>query len=132
MENSEGDGYISEKIIDSFNAGTIPIYYGDFMIYEFINPKKNKLLQQKYKGVIPEYTWKNATNEKLNALKVFELRAMKKKYSGENPFLQNSFRKKQYISFTAKRENLYETFTKMSYYTDYHDIYNEIFIVIIL
>ena len=26
MENSEGDGYISEKILDSFIAGTIPIH----------------------------------------------------------------------------------------------------------
>ena len=26
MENSKGDGYISEKIIDSFNSGTLPIY----------------------------------------------------------------------------------------------------------
>ena len=39
MENTEGDGYISEKIIDSFIAGTIPIYYGDYMIDEYINPK---------------------------------------------------------------------------------------------
>ena len=39
MENSEGDGYLSEKIIDSFNSGTIPIYYGDYMIDEYINPK---------------------------------------------------------------------------------------------
>ena len=39
MENSEGDGYVSEKIIDSFLAGTIPIYYGDYMVEEFINPK---------------------------------------------------------------------------------------------
>ena len=39
MENSKGDGYISEKIIDSFNAGTIPIYFGDYIIDEFINPK---------------------------------------------------------------------------------------------
>ena len=39
MENTKGDGYISEKIIDSFIAGTIPIYYGDYMIDEFINPK---------------------------------------------------------------------------------------------
>ena len=30
MENSEGDGYVSEKIIDSFISGTIPIYYGDY------------------------------------------------------------------------------------------------------
>jgi hypothetical protein len=39
MENTEGQGYISEKIIDSFLAGTIPIYYGGYMIDEFINPK---------------------------------------------------------------------------------------------
>ena len=39
MENSKGDGYISEKIVDSFKAGTIPIYYGDYLIDEFINPK---------------------------------------------------------------------------------------------
>ena len=37
MENSKGDGYISEKIIDSFIAETIPIYFGDYTIDEFIN-----------------------------------------------------------------------------------------------
>ena len=36
MENSEGQGYISEKILDSFMAGTIPIYYGGYTIDEFI------------------------------------------------------------------------------------------------
>ena len=39
MENSNGDGYISEKIIDSLMAGTIPIYYGSYLIDEYINPK---------------------------------------------------------------------------------------------
>ena len=34
MENSGGDGYASEKIIDSLIAGTIPIYYGDYLIDE--------------------------------------------------------------------------------------------------
>ena len=38
MENTEADGYSSEKIIESFLSGTIPIYYGDYMIDEFINP----------------------------------------------------------------------------------------------
>ena len=47
MENSKGDGYISEKIIDSFNAGTIPIYYGDYMLDEFINPKTYILIRGK-------------------------------------------------------------------------------------
>ena len=39
MENSGGDGYISEKMINSFITGTIPIYYGDYMVDEYINPK---------------------------------------------------------------------------------------------
>ena len=39
MENTEGDGYISEKIIDSFISGTVPIYYGSYMFDEYINPK---------------------------------------------------------------------------------------------
>ena len=45
MENSEGDGYISEKIVDAFLAGTIPIYYGDYMVDEFINPKTYILIK---------------------------------------------------------------------------------------
>ena len=45
MENSKGDGYISEKIVDSFLAGTIPIYYGDFIIDEYINPKTYILIK---------------------------------------------------------------------------------------
>ena len=45
MENSDGDGYLSEKIIDAFKAGTIPIYYGDYMLDEFINPKTYILIK---------------------------------------------------------------------------------------
>ena len=45
MENSEGQGYVSEKILDSFYAGTIPIYYGGYMIDEFINPKSYILIK---------------------------------------------------------------------------------------
>ena len=36
---------ISEKILDSFLAGTIPIYYGGYMIDEFINPKSIILIR---------------------------------------------------------------------------------------
>ncbi len=39
MENTKADGYITEKIIDAFLAGNIPIYYGNYMIEEYINPK---------------------------------------------------------------------------------------------
>ena len=39
INNSEGQGYISEKILDSLISGTIPIYYGGYMIDEFIKHK---------------------------------------------------------------------------------------------
>ena len=45
MENSECDGYISEKIVDSFLSGTIPIYYGNYMSDEYINPKSYILIR---------------------------------------------------------------------------------------
>ena len=45
MENSNGDGYISEKILESLISGTIPIYYGDYMIDEYINPKAYILIK---------------------------------------------------------------------------------------
>ena len=45
MENSDGDGYLSEKIVNSFLAGTIPIYYGDYLLDEFINPKTYILIK---------------------------------------------------------------------------------------
>ena len=45
MENSQGDGYISEKLVDSFLAGNIPIYYGDYMFDEYINPKSIILIK---------------------------------------------------------------------------------------
>ena len=37
FENSKADGYISEKLSDAFEAGTIPIYYGDDTVLELIN-----------------------------------------------------------------------------------------------
>ena len=45
MENTEADGYLSEKIIHSFLSGTIPIYYGDYMLDEFINQKSYILIR---------------------------------------------------------------------------------------
>jgi hypothetical protein len=45
MENTDGDGYISEKIIEAFAGGTIPIYYGDYMIDEYINKRAYILIK---------------------------------------------------------------------------------------
>jgi len=38
FEKNSGDGYATAHIINSFLAGTIPIYYGDYFIDEYINP----------------------------------------------------------------------------------------------
>ena len=51
---TEAEGYLSEKIfefkeykilIDSFLSGTIPIYYGDYMVDEFIDPESYILIR---------------------------------------------------------------------------------------
>jgi len=47
MENNNGDGYLTEKIIDSFNSGTIQIYYSDYMVDEYINQKSYILIKHK-------------------------------------------------------------------------------------
>ena len=39
FENSKKDGYISEKLFDAFESGTIPIYFGDDSIKQLINNK---------------------------------------------------------------------------------------------
>ena len=39
FENSSFPGYVTEKIIDAFAAGTIPIYWGDTLIEKEFNPK---------------------------------------------------------------------------------------------
>lgn len=45
MENSDGDRYLSEKIIDSIISWIIPIYYGDYTLDEYINPKSIILIK---------------------------------------------------------------------------------------
>ena len=66
MENSEGDGYISEKIVNSFNSGTIPIYYGDYLVDEYINPNSYILIKgEKDINEKLEYIKKIDNNDKL-------------------------------------------------------------------
>ena len=38
FEKNSGDGYATGHIINSLLAGTVPIYYGDYLIDEYINP----------------------------------------------------------------------------------------------
>ena len=45
MENSEAAGYTSEKIYQSFISGTIPIYFGNYMIDEYFNPNSFILIK---------------------------------------------------------------------------------------
>ena len=37
MENQKGDGYITEKILNAFTSGAIPIYWGSSNINQFFN-----------------------------------------------------------------------------------------------
>lgn len=37
MENEKADGYITEKIMNAYAAGSVPIYYGDRVVGEFFN-----------------------------------------------------------------------------------------------
>jgi Glycosyltransferase family 10 (fucosyltransferase). len=39
MENTKQDGYITEKIINAFLAGCVPIYYGTLEVMDIFNPK---------------------------------------------------------------------------------------------
>ena len=39
MENTDENGYISEKRIEAFVGGTISRYYGDYMIDEYLNKR---------------------------------------------------------------------------------------------
>ena len=40
MENSKEDYYVTEKIINGFRAGTIPIYWGSPNVTKYFNPKR--------------------------------------------------------------------------------------------
>uniref|UniRef100_A0A6C0AKP1 Fucosyltransferase C-terminal domain-containing protein n=1 Tax=viral metagenome TaxID=1070528 RepID=A0A6C0AKP1_9ZZZZ len=40
LENTEGDHYITEKVINPLRAGTIPVYYGSKRVTEYINPDR--------------------------------------------------------------------------------------------
>ena len=93
MENTEGDGYVSEKIFDSFLSGTIPIYYGDYMVDEYFNPEAfilirgEKDIQKKI-----EYIKEIDINDKLYK------KILRKKLLLNSEFLKNKM-KKELIDF---------------------------------
>ena len=37
MENSDKEGYVTEKILNAFYSGAIPIFYGDRSVLEYFN-----------------------------------------------------------------------------------------------
>ena len=100
MENSEGDGYISEKIVDSFRGGTIPIYYGDYLVDEYINPKTYILIRgEKDIEKKIEYIKKIDNDDKLY------MEIMK-----ENPIIYEKFAKN--IDKKEIKEFLYNIFSQ--------------------
>ena len=95
------------------------------IIAEFLDPKNNMYIPQTERFTVPTNTWKNDCQKRYNELTVSNLREMKNKYSVENPFFLETFRKKQYLSFIAKRENLHELFMKERF-GRYKNIYDEV------
>ena len=84
MENSNGDGYLSEKILQSYISGTIPIYYGDYLIDEYINPKTYILI----KG-------EKDIEEKINYIKSIDNDDEKyRRIISENALVDNNFTQK--------------------------------------
>ena len=84
MENTEANGYLSEKIIESFMSGTIPIYYGDYMADEYINPKSFILIRGKYDML-----------EKINYIKKIDNNdGLYGKILRENIFIDNYYKEK--------------------------------------
>ena len=83
MENSNGDGYISEKILQSLISEAIPIYYEDYLIDEYINPKTYILIK----------------GEKDIAAKIEYIKSIDNDYEkynimSENAIVDNSFTKR--------------------------------------
>jgi len=40
LENTLGDHYITEKVVNPLRAGTIPVYYGSRLVTNYINPSR--------------------------------------------------------------------------------------------
>ena len=109
MENSEGDGYLTEKLIDAFLAGTIPIYYGDYTVDEFINPKSFILIRDKHDIQEKiEYIKKIDNDDELYLSilkeKIFTDVNLDKIDIARKSFIQNIFKQKKIY---AKRANDY-------------------------
>ena len=92
MENTEGNGYLSEKIFHSFISGTIPIYYGDYMVDEYINPKSLILIRGK-----------NDMLRKIEYIKKIDnVNELYKKILREDIFIVNNYYKEKYENERVK------------------------------
>jgi glycosyltransferase involved in cell wall biosynthesis len=111
MENTEGEGYLSEKIIDSFLSGTIPIYYGDYMVDELINPEAYILIkgEKDIKDKI-EYIKKIDNNDELY-----------KKIISKKVLLSNDYTNKITKEFAIFFEHIFEQDKILSKRIDAHD-----------
>lgn len=113
MENSNGDGYLTEKIVDSFIAGTIPIYFGDYMLEEFINPKTYILIkgEKDIKKKI-EYIKKIDKDDNLYKMIIKEKILIDKNFVDKideieiKSFLKNIFRQDKYKAY--RRDCFYQ------------------------
>ena len=115
MENSNGDGYVTEKIVNALAAGTIPIYYGDYLVDEFINPKTYILVKgEKDIDAKIEYIKKIDNDDKLYKKMLKEKPIIDDKFMEKieikegKEFLKNIFRQDKNKAF--RRDNQYYDF----------------------
>ena len=108
MENSEGEGYTSEKLIQSYFSGTIPIYYGNYLIDEIFNPKSYILIKNE-KDMIKKIEYikridnNNALYKKFLKENIFSVTNIKKNFEEQKLFLWNIFEQEKAKAF--RREN---------------------------
>ena len=92
FENSSSNGYTTEKIIDCFAAGGIPIYWGDPLVEEVFNKKAfiNGNCFKNYDELI-EFIKKVDNNDKLYLKYIEEPMLNNKKYLNEEHVKINKF-----------------------------------------
>jgi alpha(1,3/1,4) fucosyltransferase len=89
FENSNSQGYITEKIFNVFLANSIPIYDGDTNVTEFINP--NSFLQ--YDNMIVKKVQMLMNNEQLYNSIIEKEKTKKLDYSFINDNFDKMFKK---------------------------------------
>lgn len=72
FENAYGDGYVTEKIVQAFLAGSVPIYWGDPLVVEDFNPGSfiNAHAFSRFEELIEFVAWVDQNTTAYNSLRL--------------------------------------------------------------